>query len=434
MMRRASHLFGRMVPLLLSLTVACSLPPQPPATAVPTSTALALAPTRVPTATPQPTATAVPLPQLTLWVGENAAEFTLLQPLLSAAADTAGLDLTLARRDADGLRASLAVAEQLGEAPPDLLWADQHVLAALQAAGDLAAWPAEFNRGVIPALRDWNPDDRGVPLTAQNLLLLYRLPDQPLPASAAELSELAQAAILPARAGLVQGWGALAWFYPWYRALGGTLVDGADQPTLNNEALTTTIDVLRGMYRAAPRNGDTLDRGRRLLANGQTAYSIDSDAAWSTLTTLSETLQVEISALPPISDGSRAPTLIGGSWLLARNGLDADQTAAAERFAAVLQSDATQRQLSSSLQRLPVRPALHGEASVQSDARLRAMAAAAAVSEGLAPTDGVRCATFALEVYLYNAITADRLPATIAATIQSEAEYCLRLKAAERTP
>jgi hypothetical protein len=433
MMRRATRLFGRLAPLLLALSAACSPPPQQP-----TPTAAVMATVALPTARPSPTvpptATPEPLPQLTLWVGESEADFAALQPLLAEAAAAAGLDLTIARRDADGLRAGLAVAELRGEPLPDLLWADQHVLASLQAAGALAAWPAEFNVGVIGGLRDWNPDNVGVPLTAQHLLLLYRLPGQPLPTSAAELSELAQAAILPARAGLVQGWGALAWFYPWYRALGGTLVDAADQPTLNSPAMTTTVELLRAMYRSAPRNGDTLDRGRRLLANAQTAYSIDSDAAWPTLTTLSETLQVEISALPPISDGTRAPTLVGGSWLLALTGLDAAQTAAAERLAAALQSDATQLQLSSSIQRLPVRPALHGDARIQSDARLRAMAAAAAVSEGLAPTDAVRCATFALEIYLYNAITADRLPTRFAETVQAEAEYCLRLKAVEQTP
>lgn len=412
---------------------ACTAPTlAPTATAVPTATALptaTIAPTASPTmvATVAPTATPVTR-RLTIWLAEAEAVRPAIAAELQQAAATSAIQLTIVPRDPDGLLLSLATDQLLGLPPPDLIWADQEALVGLLAARVLAPLSVDLPADLLPGLRTMvSSDDRlwGAPLTAQDLLVLLYQRDQRPPTTTADLVAAAQAARTPERAGFVQGWGAARWLAPWlYAAGGGFTTPAGDEPTLDTPAMTTTLHLLRNLYRSAPHNGDSYARGQRLLAQGFAAYAIDGDWAWPTYRAISDTFQIGIAPLP-VFDGSPARPLIGGSLLMRHRDGQASTADIAALLDSLYQPD-VQLRLSTALDRLPVLGSLLTAESIQTDPARAAAAFHAATAPGLPPTPAARCAIFGVESFLYSATTGDLPLDKAPALMQREALACLR--------
>uniref|UniRef100_UPI002ACDAC68 extracellular solute-binding protein n=1 Tax=Chloroflexus sp. TaxID=1904827 RepID=UPI002ACDAC68 len=215
------------------------------------------------------------------------------------------------------------------------------------------------------------------------------------------------------------------WLAPWFYAAGGafTTPNGAE-PTLDTPAMTATLTLLRDLYRAAPRNGDSYARGQRLLAQGFAAYAIDGDWAWPTYRALSDTFQIGIAPLPTFN-GNPAQPLIGGSLLLRHRDGQATQADVAA-LVEILYQPAIQLRLSAALGRLPARRELLADPSIQAEPARAAAATQAATAPGLPPTLAARCAIFGVESYLYSATTNDPPLKDAPARMQREALACLR--------
>ena len=421
---RAAALIG----VVALLCTACAAP-----TPTPTPVSPIVAATPVPTPTPSPTPppppTATPVARrLTILVAEPDDAQPAIAAELQQAAQIATLDITIVPRNPDGLLLSLATDQMLGLPPPDLIWANQEALVGLLADNALAPLNVDLPLDVLPGLQAIAQTDTtlwGAPITAQDMLLLLYQPDRIPPATTTELVTLTQAARTPERAGFVQGWGAARWLAPWLYAAGGafTTPDGT-QPTLDTPAMTATLTLLRDLYRAAPRNGDSYARGQRLLAQGLAAYAIDGDWAWSTYQTISDTFQIGIAPLPTFA-GAPARPLIGGSLLMRHR----DGQATTDDITAlltVLYQPEVQLRLSEALGRLPVHRTLLTDPSIQSDPRRTVAAMHAATAPGLPPTPAARCAVFGIESYLYSATTGDLPLNDIPAKMQQAALACLR--------
>ncbi|WP_236631191.1 sugar ABC transporter substrate-binding protein [Chloroflexus sp. MS-G] len=423
-MIRAAALIG----VVALLCTACAAP-----TPTPTPVSPIVAATPVPTPTPSPTPppppTATPVARrLTILVAEPDDAQPAIAAELQQAAQIATLDITIVPRNPDGLLLSLATDQMLGLPPPDLIWANQEALVGLLADNALAPLNVDLPLDVLPGLQAIAQTDTtlwGAPITAQDMLLLLYQPDRIPPATTTELVTLTQAARTPERAGFVQGWGAARWLAPWLYAAGGafTTPDGT-QPTLDTPAMTATLTLLRDLYRAAPRNGDSYARGQRLLAQGLAAYAIDGDWAWSTYQTISDTFQIGIAPLPTFA-GAPARPLIGGSLLMRhRDGKATTDDITA--LLAVLYQPEVQLRLSAALGRLPALGSLLSDPSIQSNPRRAVAAAHAATAPGLPPTPAARCAVFGIESYLYSATTGDLPLNDIPAKMQQAALACLR--------
>jgi len=421
---RAAALIG----VVALLCTACAAP-----TPTPTPVSPIVAATPVPTPTPSPTPppppTATPVARrLTILVAEPDDAQPAIAAELQQAAQIATLDITIVPRNPDGLLLSLATDQMLGLPPPDLIWANQEALVGLLADNALAPLNVDLPLDVLPGLQAIAQTDTtlwGAPITAQDMLLLLYQPDRIPPATTTELVTLTQAARTPERAGFVQGWGAARWLAPWLYAAGGafTTPDGT-QPTLDTPAMTATLTLLRDLYRAAPRNGDSYARGQRLLAQGLAAYAIDGDWAWSTYQTISDTFQIGIAPLPTFA-GAPARPLIGGSLLMRhRDGKATTDDITA--LLAVLYQPEVQLRLSAALGRLPALGSLLSDPSIQSNPRRAVAAAHAATAPGLPPTPAARCAVFGIESYLYSATTGDLPLNDIPAKMQQAALACLR--------
>lgn len=421
---RAAALIG----VVALLCTACAAP-----TPTPTPVSPIVAATPVPTPTPSPTPppppTATPVARrLTILVAEPDDAQPAIAAELQQAAQIATLDITIVPRNPDGLLLSLATDQMLGLPPPDLIWANQEALVGLLADNALAPLNVDLPLDVLPGLQAIAQTDTtlwGAPITAQDMLLLLYQPDRIPPATTTELVTLTQAARTPERAGFVQGWGAARWLAPWLYAAGGTFTtpDGT-QPTLDTPAMTATLTLLRDLYRAAPRNGDSYARGQRLLAQGLAAYAIDGDWAWSTYQTISDTFQIGIAPLPTFA-GAPARPLIGGSLLMRHR----DGQATTDDITAlltVLYQPEVQLRLSEALGRLPALGSLLSDPSIQSNPRRAVAAAHAATAPGLPPTPAARCAVFGIESYLYSATTAEVPLNDIPAKMQQAALACLR--------
>jgi ABC-type glycerol-3-phosphate transport system substrate-binding protein len=421
---RAAALIG----VVALLCTACAAP-----TPTPTPVSPIVAATPVPTPTPSPTPppppTATPVARrLTILVAEPDDAQPAIAAELQQAAQIATLDITIVPRNPDGLLLSLATDQMLGLPPPDLIWANQEALVGLLADNALAPLNVDLPLDVLPGLQAIAQTDTtlwGAPITAQDMLLLLYQPDRIPPATTTELVTLTQAARTPERAGFVQGWGAARWLAPWLYAAGGafTTPDGT-QPTLDTPAMTATLTLLRDLYRAAPRNGDSYARGQRLLAQGLAAYAIDGDWAWSTYQTISDTFQIGIAPLPTFA-GAPARPLIGGSLLMRHR----DGQATTDDITAlltVLYQPEVQLRLSEALGRLPALGSLLSDPSIQSNPRRAVAAAHAATAPGLPPTPAARCAVFGIESYLYSATTGDLPLNDIPAKMQQAALACLR--------
>jgi len=421
---RAAALIG----VVALLCTACAAP-----TPTPTPVSPIVAATPVPTPTPSPTPppppTATPVARrLTILVAEPDDAQPAIAAELQQAAQIATLDITIVPRNPDGLLLSLATDQMLGLPPPDLIWANQEALVGLLADNALAPLNVDLPLDVLPGLQAIAQTDTtlwGAPITAQDMLLLLYQPDRIPPATTTELVTLTQAARTPERAGFVQGWGAARWLAPWLYAAGGafTTPDGT-QPTLDTPAMTATLTLLRDLYRAAPRNGDSYAHGQRLLVQGMAAYAIDGDWAWSTYQTISDTFQIGIAPLPTFA-GAPARPLIGGSLLMRHR----DGQATTDDITAlltVLYQPEVQLRLSEALGRLPALGSLLSDPSIQSNPRRAVAAAHAATAPGLPPTPAARCAVFGIESYLYSATTGDLPLNDIPAKMQQAALACLR--------
>jgi len=420
---RAAALIG----VVALLCTACAAP-----TPTPTPVSPIVAATPVPTPTPSPTPppppTATPVARrLTILVAEPDDAQPAIAAELQQAAQIATLDITIVPRNPDGLLLSLATDQMLGLPPPDLIWANQEALVGLLADNALAPLNVDLPLDVLPGLQAIAQTDTtlwGAPITAQDMLLLLYQPDRIPPATTTELVTLTQAARTPERAGFVQGWGAARWLAPWLYAAGGafTTPDGT-QPTLDTPAMTATLTLLRDLYRAAPRNGDSYAHGQRLLVQGMAAYAIDGDWAWSTYQTISDTFQIGIAPLPTFA-GAPARPLIGGSLLMRHR----DGQATTDDITAlltVLYQPEVQLRLSAALGRLPALGSLLSDPSVQSNPRRAIAAVHAVTAPGLPPTPAARCAVFGIESYLYSATTAEVPLNDIPAKMQQAALTCL---------
>ncbi|MGB9739014.1 extracellular solute-binding protein [Chloroflexus sp.] len=379
----------------------------PTATAAPTVSPAPTA-TTMPTAVPAPTATPVAR-QLTIWVAEPAEAQSAIAAELQQAAQAGNFQLAIIPRDPDGLLISLATDRLLGLPPPDLIWADQEALIGLLADQVLAPLDIQLPDDLLPGLRTLASSNNtlwGAPITAQDMLLLLYQLDRSPPATAADLVAAAQAARTSERAGFVQGWGAARWFAPWFYAAGGSFTnpDGTE-PTLDTPAMTTTLTLLRDLYRATPRNGDSYARGQRLLAKGFAAYAIDGDWAWATYHAISDTFQIGIAPLPSFNDNP-ARSLIGGSLLMRYRDGQATPEDVMTLLATLYQPE-VQLRLSTALGRLPARRELLTDTSIQTDPVRAITAMQATDAPGLAPTPAARCAIFGVESYLYSATTGD---------------------------
>jgi len=400
----------------VTVTAAPTVTPAPTATAMPAAT-----PTVPPTATPVTR-------NLTIWVAELPDAQAVVASELHRAAQIGDLHVTIVPRDPDGLLISLATDHLLGLPPPDLIWADQEALVGLLADNALAPIGIELPADLLPGLRTLASSNNtlwGAPITAQDMLLLLYQLDRAPPATAADLVAAAQAARTSERAGFVQGWGAARWLAPWFYAAGGafTTPDGAE-PTLDTPAMTTTLTLLRDLYRAAPRNGDSYARGQRLLAQGFAAYAIDGDWAWATYRAISDTFQIGIAPLPSFNGNPTRP-LIGGSLLMRHRDGQATPEDVTTLITTLYQPE-VQLRLSAALGRLPARRELLTDASIQTDP-VRAIAAMQVTdAPGLPPTPAVRCAIFGVESYLYSATTGDLSINEASLRMQREALACLR--------
>jgi ABC-type glycerol-3-phosphate transport system substrate-binding protein len=422
--------------LLIALLTACAAPPSVPTalpTAAPTVAAQAPAPTARPTmAPPTPVLpTPTPAPQaLTLWVAEEGPALEFVAALAAEFAVASGTQFTVVPRTADTLRLSIVAAELAAEPPPDLIWADQNVLAGLIADDRLQPLTGAALADTLPALVTAATVDGllyGAPIAADGaLLLLYNraLVDLP-PTTSDELIVRARAATTASTAGLVMFWDDVRWLVPWLYAFGGALADGA-QPTLDTAEMAQTLTLLRELYSAAPREGDAYVPGQRRFAAGNAALAVDGSWALPRYRAVSDTLDLGIAPLPRVpATGRAAAPPLNGTYLTVYRDATGPTAALAADFIAFLHQSEVQERLPAELARLPaVRSALTS-AAVQADPALAAAAALAPNAPGLPPTVAVRCALFGIAVWLPVSLDGRIDLAEAPQRMQREADACV---------
>lgn len=424
------------LPLAVAVLAACAGPPAPAPTAAPsTPLAAAPSPTRAPTATAEPPPpTPTPAPRaLTLWAAE---EGPALEAVSALAADfsAGGPPVEVVARPPDGLRLSLATAELAGDPLPDLLWGDGEALAGLIADGRLQPLPRGLAPGdALPALMTGATlDDElwGAPAAAGgSLLLLYnRGLVGGAPATSDALIVAARAAETPLVAGLVMAWDEARWLLPWLYAFGGapTSPDGM-AITLDTPAMTSTLNLVRELYTAAPDDGAGYARGRRLLAQGYAAFAIDGEWSLPMYRAVSDTLDLGIAPLPLVpATGRRAVPTLGGTYLMLARGLTGEELERALGLVAFLGEPASQARLAEGLGRLPAtEAALALPGPWASEPSLLAAAEGARAAPGLPPTTAARCALFGIDVWLPSLLRGSIPAAELPGRMQREAEACL---------
>ncbi|HMQ34922.1 MAG TPA: extracellular solute-binding protein [Chloroflexaceae bacterium] len=427
--------------LLVALWLAACAAPTPPAPATatalpptPSPVAVAATATSVPTAAPPPTPT--PAPQaLTLWVAEEGPALDVVRELAAEFSVESGAPIEVVARPPDGLRLSLATAALAGDSLPDLLWADGEALAGLLADDRLQPLdPALAADDLLPALRTAATADGelwGAPVAASGgLLLLYNRAMVPAaPRSSDALIVGARAAQTPEVAGMVMAWDEARWLLPWLYAFGGapTSPDGL-AVTLDTPAMTPTLNLVRELYTAAPKNGAGYARGRRLLAQGYAAYAIDGDWSLPMYRAVSDTLDLGIAPMPvvPATGRAAAPTLNGTYLMLARE-LAGEPLARGRAFAGFLADPATQDRLAQALGRLPptVSALERPGAPWAADPALAAAAALAGQAPGLPPTVAARCALYGIDVWLPSLLRGSIPASELPLRMQREAEACV---------
>lgn len=427
---------GRLLALLLLLLVACTPQPTP---VTPTPTPVALMPTAVlPTATPLPTATALPtmtpMPQaLVLWAVADDAELAALQLIAAEFSRTSGTPVSILPRPADALRLSLATAALVGDPLPDLLWGDQEALAGLIVDRRIQSLPDSLiPDDTLPALLTSATTEGqiwGLPVTAGGtLLLLYNqefVAEPPTTSDAFIMS--AQAESTPEVAGLVMGWNETYWTLPWLYAFGGapTTPDG-QTITLDTPVMTPTLSLLRELYRAAPKNGDSYARGQRLFTQGYASFAIDGDWAIERYRTFSDTLTLGIAPLPVVTaTGRPAIPPLRGNYLMVSSELRGTARERALAFAEAMTDPAHQARLAQAGRRLPATVRAQQLLDLDADPVMAIAAATAAKAPGLPPTPAARCALYGMAVWLPSVLRDDLKVAEAPLRMQREAEACL---------
>lgn len=420
---------------LVALLVSCAAPPAPPPASPTPEAPAALRPSPPPATSPSPTRpapTPTPRPRaLRLWVAEEGPALAFVEALAAGFAAASGAPVEVVPRPADGLRLSVATAALLGEPPPDLIWANQEVLAGLLADGALQPVGRELGAAAVPALATaatvggelW-----GVPVAAQGVLLLYfnraLLPAAPITSD--ELIVMARSAVTPEIAGMVMAWDEPPWLLAWMSAYGGAPTDAEGQTiTLDRPETVAALGLLRELYGASADETVSFGAGQRFFARGNAAIAIDGDWSLSRYRAVSDTLELGIAPLPTVpATGRRAAAPIGGSFVMMHRSLEGEPRERAQALLDLLVDPATQRRIAVELGRLPARSELLAEQSFD-DPALAAAAVQARVAPGLAPTPAVRCALFGIDVWLPSVLVG-RLPQDEAATrMQREAEACL---------
>jgi ABC-type glycerol-3-phosphate transport system substrate-binding protein len=364
-----------------------------------------------------------------VWVAEEGAALDAARALLTDAAAGAG-PVEVLPRPADGLRLSVATAALVGDPPPDLIWGDDEALAGLLADGLLqpAGPPPPDTLPALVTAATAGGEAWGAPVAAEGaLLLLYNraLAAAP-PATSDELIVAARGAATPEVAGLVMAWKEAHWVLPWLYAFGGAPTDPAGATvTLDTPATAAALNLVRALHGAAEDDTTGYRQGQRLFAQGNAAFSIDGDWALPALEAVSDTLDLGLAPLPAVpATGRPAVAPLGGTFLMLHRDLKGQELERARALAAWVAGPEAQARVAGALGRLPAsREALAGAGS--SSPALAAAAAGAATAPGLAPTPAVRCAVFALDVWLPGVIDGTLEPEEAATRMQREAENCL---------
>jgi arabinogalactan oligomer / maltooligosaccharide transport system substrate-binding protein len=424
--------------LLIILLAACAAPPPAPTTTpAGTATPVAQAPTLAPRPTRAPPTPAPPTPtptpaRLTLWVAENEAGLAFVSELAAAFSAAGGTPIDVVARDPDTLRLSLAAAELAGEPPPAIIWADQNALVGLVADDRLQPVPVGDATATLPALRTaatYAGRLYGAPVAADGALLLYynRALVAVPPATSDELIVWARGAATASTAGLVMFWDDVRWLLPWFYAFGGDLAggDGA-QPTLDTPEMVQTLNLMRELYVAAPREGDAYVPGQRRFAAGTAALAVDGSWALSRYRAVSDTLDLGIAPLPRVpATGRPAAPVLNGMYVMIHRDLDAPAVAQAADFITFAQAAEAQERIAAALGRLPAMRSALTSAAVGAEPALAAAAVLAESAPGMPPTLVTRCALFGISVWLPVTLDGRTDLAEAPLRMQREAEACV---------
>ncbi|NJO07112.1 MAG: extracellular solute-binding protein [Chloroflexaceae bacterium] len=378
-----------------------------------------------------PTPTPEPLP-LTLWVAEEGAAFERVQQLAAEYGAASNLAIAVVPKRAAALRADLLAAQLIGVGLPDMIWADQDVLAELLIDGQLQPTatldPAQV---VSAALTGATADGHlwGVPLLLDNfLLLLYnrQLIGQP-PTNSDDLIIASRGTQQGNRFGIAANWTAARWAVPWLAGFGGALTtpDG-NQPTLNTPQMISTLNLLRELQRAAPPAETTTTSPLEPFAAGNVAMALDGTWALSVYQQAPVAPDLGVAPLPRVSaTGQPAATLVDVTYLLLPATLEGELLAAVQGFAAYLSMPPIQAQLARDLQRAPALRASLTDQLLTDDPLLMALATQAEAAISVPPTRGTRCALAAIDTQL-PLLTEGQMPAEeIATVMQRQADGCI---------
>ncbi|EFO80207.1 extracellular solute-binding protein family 1 [Oscillochloris trichoides DG-6] len=406
--------------VLLLFLAACAAPPNSP-------TPSPVVPTQAPSPTPSPLPSPTPVARsLRLWVGEDAAALPAIQAVITNFTQASGTPITVIPKPPDALRLSVAGLSLSGEAPPDLIWADQEILAGLLADGYLQ--PVRASGDALPGLQTAATSQSqlwGIPITAQNqLLLLYnRSRISSPPTSSDDLITSSRAA----QGGLVMVWDEPYWLVPWLYGFGGSLTAGADgPPSLNTPAMLAALNLFGELAVAAPAEVKTYRGGQRWFGEGEVGLMVDGEWALSEYRSLTETLDLGIAPLPRIPATNQAALpLISGSFLMFARDLSRDDLKPAEELAHYLEQPTTQIELALALGRLPASMEALADPRLQADPGRAAAANQARQAPGLPPTKAARCALFGIDVWLPSLLKGNLDQAETAEAMQAEAEACV---------
>ena len=465
--------------LLALLLAACSTTtPPPPA---PTSTAagegdeaVAARPTPTipppsPTATdiPTPTSTPVPTNTLLLWTSEQDEARDLVQQLAHEFGSQHAITITVIAKPPATMRIDMQANDLSGYPLPDVLWGSHDDLAEL--VHDQRLQPIELSTAeqdsFLPAALTNATLDRdiwGYPLTLQNgLLLLFnraylshpptttdslivqtrafteRLATQETTTDTSDQTEPNETMPYGLVSAQTEAWWAMAWL----NGAGGTVTtpDG-QRPTLNTDAMTHTLYLLRELHPATPPDPGPYEGLHPTFRDGQAVLAIDGDWALAYYRAVSDTLALGIAPMPQVAATGRiAASPYGGSYLMLRRSLPNHRQEYAQALATFLTTPTTQLRLAQQLHRLPARTNVLSDTALQDDDTLRVAVEQSTAAVGLPPTPALRCAMQALNTYLPlwlepspeeereapPATTAPLQPADLQDMMQKSAEQCM---------
>ncbi len=422
-------------------------PTRPPVFSAPTVTAEPR-----PTATPPPaeslpitppltnTGGIAPLPvpaplRMVLWTTERDAQLELLRRHATTFSNVAGIELEVVPQPAASLRANLLAARLADQGVPDMIWGDQQVLAELLIDRQLqpAPLPTALDSFALAARVGATADGQlwGVPILMHHTMLLLhnrRLSDVP-PATSDDLIRLSRA-IPPAadgdQRGLVARWAAARWLLPFLNGFGDspTTPDGT-RPTLDTPAMASSLNLLRELAQAAPRD-DAFDVGQSRFLAGEIGFLLEGDWALDPYLQSDLAPDLGIAQMPVIpATGRMAAGTVDTLYLMVLHGISETTLARSREFAAYLTSAQVQVELAQGMRRAPAVLAAHTAAELRGDPVLTLILDQSGQALGMPPTRAYRCAMVAIDTQL-PLITNGDMPATeIAAAMQRQADRCV---------